>query len=300
MDRQGVLWVGTQGGGLNRFETRTGQFTVYRDAPYLIQVMLEDRTGILWLGGEDEGLHRFDPKTGKFTVYRHDARDPRTLSENRVNAICEDRQGTLWFGTQNGLDKFDRSQGTFTTFTSKNGLPSVVIYGILEDPHGYLWLATHDGLSRFDPRTGTFRNHSESDGLSGNFLNPRSAESSFETRSGELIFGSNKGLTVFYPDRLSKNAHLPPVVLTDLLLFNKPVYQGAKSPLHQPIWATDSLTLNHTQDIFTLQFAALSYTAPENNRYRYRLEPLEKDWNEVDSRQRLDTYTRLPAGKFVF
>jgi signal transduction histidine kinase len=88
--------------------------------------------------------------------------------------------------------------------------------------------------------------------------------------------------------------------LTDLLLFNAPVRQGANSPLRKPIWAVDSLTLTHKQSIFTLEFAALSFTAPEQNRYRYRLAGLETDWNDVDSRQRLATYTSLPAGKYVF
>src|SRR5208282_904638 len=87
---------------------------------------------------------------------------------------------------------------------------------------------------------------------------------------------------------------------TDFLLFNKPVDAGADSPLHQPIWATDSLTLTPNQNILTLEFAALSYMAPENNRYRFRLDPLEAQWNTVDSAQRRSTYTSLPPGKYVF
>ena len=75
---------------------------------------------------------------------------------------------------------------------------------------------------------------------------------------------------------------------------------GPDSPLHKPIWATDSLTLTHAQSIFTLEFAGLSYAAPEKNRYRYRLEGLESEWNEVDSRRRQATYTSLPAGRYVF
>jgi two-component system sensor histidine kinase/response regulator len=108
------------------------------------------------------------------------------------------------------------------------------------------------------------------------------------------------GVTTFYPDRLSPNSYVPPVVLTDFHLFNKPILPGADSPLHKPIWATDSLTLTHTQSIFTLEFAGLSYAVPEKNRYRYRLEGLESEWNEVDSRRRQATYTSLAAGRYVF
>jgi ligand-binding sensor domain-containing protein/signal transduction histidine kinase len=300
MDRRGVLWVGTQDGGLNRFDAKTKHFTAYRAAPALIQVIFEDRAGILWLGSENGGLYRFDPTTEQFTFYRHDSQDSWTISSDRVHAICEDRNGTLWVGTQNGLDRMDRSLGTFTAFTTKDGLPGNTISAILEDARGYLWVATHDGLSRFDPRNRSFRNYSESDGLPDNFLSPYLAESSAETPTGEIIFGSSKGLTTFYPDRLSDNSYVPPVVITDFLLFNKSVDPGAGSPLQKPIWATDSLTLTHRQNILTLEFSALSYTAPENNRYRYRLESLETQWNEVGSGRRTATYTNLPAGKYTF
>ena len=107
-------------------------------------------------------------------------------------------------------------------------------------------------------------------------------------------------MTTFYPDRISENPYVPPVVLTNFLLFNRPVHQGRESPLSRPIWATDSLTLTHRQNIFTLEFAALSYLAPERNRYRYRLEGLETQWNEVESGRRSATYTNLHGGKYLF
>ena len=202
--------------------------------------------------------------------------------------------------TQNGLNQMDRSRGTFTTFTRKDGLPDNAVEAILEDDQGSLWLPTHNGLSQFRPSTRTFRDYSESDGLAGNALNPSGAEGSCRGLGGEMWFGSTNGLASFYPDRISPNPYVPPVVLTDLLLFNKPLHPGGNSPLRLPIWTLDSLTLNHRQSIFTLEFAALSFQAPEKNRYRYRLEPLEKDWNQVDSRQRLATYTNLPPAKYLF
>ena len=136
--------------------------------------------------------------------------------------------------------------------------------------------------------------------MPGKILSPYEAESSWQSQDGEMVLGSMNGVTTFYPDRLSPNPYVPPVVLTDFHLFNKPVNPGSDSPLQKPIWTTDSLTLTHTQNIFTLEFAGLSYAAPEKNRYRYRLEGLESEWNEVDSRRRQATYTSLPAGRYVF
>ncbi len=306
-DRDGMLWVAT-GGGLDVRDPRTGRFTTYhlnasdphKPSDDNVQTVFEDRAGSLWVGTADEGLQRFDRASQKFTFYRHNPQDLASLSNDHVHAIREDRQGTLWVGTQDGLNQMDRSRGTFTTFTSKDGLPSNAIGGILEDARGDLWLATDNGLSRFRPMTRTFANYSESDGLAANLLNPIGAEGSTRAPDGEMYFGSFNGLTAFHPDRISANPYIPPVVLTDLLLFNAPVRQGAKSPLRKPVWATDSLTLTDKQSIFTLEFAALSYTAPEKNRYRYRLVGLESDWNEVDSRRRSATYTNLKAGDYVF
>ena len=84
------------------------------------------------------------------------------------------------------------------------------------------------------------------------------------------------------------------------MLFGKPVAVGSASPLKQSISLTNSITLSHTQDIFSLQFSALSFADPERNRYRYRLEGLEKQWNETDSDHRSATYTTLRPGAVHF
>jgi signal transduction histidine kinase/ligand-binding sensor domain-containing protein/CheY-like chemotaxis protein len=305
-DRDGMLWISTPA-GLNRFDPRTGRFTTYHHDPEnphslsgdWIKTVFEDRAGILWVGC-GSGLNRFDRASQQFTSYRHNSQDPASLSHDKVNDIWEDRRGVLWVATQDGLDQMDRERGTFRTFTRKDGLPDNAVQSILEDDLGSLWLATNNGLSRFNPSARTFRNYSESDGLAGNALNPTGLQGSCRAPDGEMWFGSRNGLTSFYPDQISSNPYVPPVVLTDLLLFNKPVRPGGNSPLRHPILALDPLTLNHEQGIFTLEFSALSFAAPDKNRYRYKLEPLEKDWNQVDSRQRLATYTTLAPGEYLF
>jgi ligand-binding sensor domain-containing protein len=64
--------------------------------------------GLIWAGTTGHGLNRFDPDTERFTHYRHDPANPRSLSNDTVVCICEDRTGTLWIGTTKGLDRFDR------------------------------------------------------------------------------------------------------------------------------------------------------------------------------------------------
>ena len=115
VDHNGTLWVATND-GLNRFDR--GDRTLHslqarpaEEESSTIWNWSRTEKGALWLGTDSSGLHRFDPATGQFTSYEHDMDRPGTLSDNRVNSVHFDRSGTMWVGTQNGLDKFDSEDG---------------------------------------------------------------------------------------------------------------------------------------------------------------------------------------------
>jgi signal transduction histidine kinase/ligand-binding sensor domain-containing protein/CheY-like chemotaxis protein len=301
LDHAGTLWVGTED-GLNRFDRETGHFTRYRSDPQnpisnLYNVITEDRDGTLWLGTYEWGLHHFDPGTGQFIVYRHDPRAPGSLSSDLVTALCLDHSGTLWVGTLNGLNRFDRETRSFSVIGERDGLPNNAAKGILEDAKGNLWVSTGNGLCKFDPRKRTFKNFYADDGLAGNEFNNFSVYQL--GKSGQMMFGGVKGLTTFYPDEIADDPFIPPVVLTDFRLFNEPVGVGGDSPLARSISHTRDLTLSHSQSIFSVEFSALSYLDPPRNRYRYKLDRLETDWNYATGDHRLLTYTTLPPGDYV-
>lgn len=346
-DHAGYMWFGTLGGGLDRFDRRTGRFLAYRHNPLDSQTLsddtvnallvdhngavwaatevgldrfdsgagrsrryssidndpiqcrdvTEDLEGMLWLATR-RGLRHVDPATGRFTIYQHAPATAGSLSADWVNTVSVDRAGTLWAGTEGGLDRFDRASGTFTTYNERDGLSNSNVNGILEDERGDLWLSTNNGLSRFNPRDRTFRNYYASDGLwVSEFFGAKVA---WKSPRGEMFFCSYTGLTSFFPDRVEDNTYIPPVVLTDFQIFGKPAPIGGESPLKQSISVTDSLVLSHRQNIFSFEFSALSYASPERNRYRYRLEGLESNWNETDSSRRSATYTTLAPGGYVF
>jgi signal transduction histidine kinase len=93
---------------------------------------------------------------------------------------------------------------------------------------------------------------------------------------------------------------VPPVVITNFTIFNRPVPVGAESVLKKAIPYVESLTLSYADNVFSVEFAALSYANSHRNRYRYGLEGFDPDWNEVDSKHRLATYTNLNPGHYVF
>jgi signal transduction histidine kinase len=159
-------------------------------------------------------------------------------------------------------------------------------------------VSTNAGLSRFDPKTESFTNYSAADGLPGNDLTGWGA--CFKSPNGEMFFGGYSGGVAFYPDKLVTLPYVPPVALTEFRLSGIPVEVGGGSPLSKAISYTTRLRLSHEQNTFSLGFSALSYRNPANNRYRYKLEPLENTWHEVGSDERLATYNTLPAKPYTF
>ena len=311
-DRTGMLWIGTNGGGLNHFDPQTGHSIRYRSDPddpqslsgNWVFAIYEDREGVLWIGTGNDGLNRFDEKTGGWIHYHHDPKNAQSLSSDQIWSIYEDRFGVLWIGTgDGGLNKFDRVSETFTHYREKDGLPNDVIYGILEDETspdgegGNLWLSTNKGLSKFHPATETFKNYDVSDGLQGNEF---SRGAYYQSQNGEMFFGGINGFNAFYPENITDNPFIPPVVITDFQLANKPAAIGADSVLQQVVSETENLTLSYQDRVISFQFAALNYRSPQKNRYKYRLEGFEQDWNETNSSRRYVTFTNLDPGQYVF
>ena len=301
-DRDGDIWVG-QDGGISHYDPATDSFTNYRPFPdnpailvNTVWVIYQDRSGTLWLGTWGGALSRFDKKTKTFVNQMPDPHDPQKLHGGGVNTIHEDRAGTLWVGTFDGLYRYDRQKGTFTRYTERHGLPSSTIRCILEDRVGRLWLSTDKGISRFDPQMGNARNYDVSDGLQSNEF----STGCYQSPVGEMFFGGTNGFNAFFPENVRDNPYVPPVAITSFRIFNKPVPIGPNSVLREAVPYLDSLTLPYRDSVFSLEFAALSYANSHKNRYRYKLEGFEPDWNEVGSKQRLATYTNLSPGRYVF
>jgi len=191
-DREGNIWLGTEG-GVSKYDGRS--FTSYTEHDGLVDnfmtAILQDRHGDIWFATGTwqgaRGVSRFDGE--KFTGYG----PAEGLASNMVNDILEDSEGLLWFATEEGLSKFDGEK--FRNFTTKNGLPHDAILALHQDPQGYLWLGTKKGVSRFDPRRTegeAFHNFTTENGLPHDQVNDI-----VEDRQGNLWFATEGGLSRF-------------------------------------------------------------------------------------------------------
>ncbi len=302
-DRDRALWVGTYGGGLSRYLPDTDDFTHYRHHPDdpsslshdVVRAVCQDAAGSLWVG-TGGGLNRLDPGSGGFTRFRQDEQDSTSLSSNAVLTILEGRDGSLWVGTGGGgLNRLvpgpegGSGAASFRLFTTDDGLASNMIYAILEDEEGRLWMSTNRGLSRFDPAAETFRNFDVTDGLQSNEFNTGAA---FKSHGGEMFFGGIHGVNAFFPDRIEDNPYVPPVVLTSIKKFNQEV------SLASDLATLPGLTLRHDESVVSFEFAALSYTVPEKNRYAYRLAGFREPWTDLGTKRDV-TFTNLDPGAYT-
>ncbi|MBN1637838.1 MAG: hypothetical protein JW866_02650 [Ignavibacteriales bacterium] len=126
----------------------------------------EDKEGILWIGTFGGGLNKFNRITRKFKRYQHDVSSSLTISDDRILSIHEDESNNLWIGTfGGGLNKFDKKSEIFTHIIVDKEFASQSIYGILEDNNKNLWLSTDNGIYMYNEFTGQLRNYDLTDGL---------------------------------------------------------------------------------------------------------------------------------------
>ncbi|MFO7444893.1 MAG: two-component regulator propeller domain-containing protein [Ignavibacteriaceae bacterium] len=313
------LWVGT-GTGLNLLDRKNNRFINFTNNPNnlnsissnLIQsCILEDKNGNLWIGTW-EGLNKLSSSDKNklpadtsinFIHYTFKPDNEYSLSDNRVISAFEDKDGNLWFGTYGGglnmlsADDHDSPKPKFINYTTRDGLPSNIVYSVQGDNNGNIWVSTDNGLAVFNPKTKAFTSYDISDGLQSNQF---FWGAGYKGVSGEMFFGGTNGFNAFNPEYLKINEHIPPVVITNFQIFNRPVEIDApNSPLVKTISETKEIELSYGQNVFSFEFASLDFTAPGKNRYAYKMEGFDEGWINSDNR-RFVTYTNLYPGEYVF
>jgi PAS domain S-box-containing protein len=299
-DGGGRLWIGTER-GVNVYDRSSGEFTLLHCCPggRYIRAIAMDENGAMWIGASG-GLGRLDPGAEDFVHYLHDPKDPSSLSNDNVLCIHEDSRGTVWIGTNGGgLNKLDRTKGTFVHYLQADGLPNNVVYGVLEDARGLLWISTNSGISRFDPSSEEFKNYALDDGLQSLEFNSNAYHIGW---SGRLYFGGILGLNIIEPDRILEDPHAPPVMITQFSLHNKPVspsgeFEG-RHILSKPISDTNHLELSYEDNIISFELAGLNLAAPSRNSYAYKLEGFDDRWIDIGRRRHI-TFTDLEPGEYT-
>lgn len=215
--------------------------------------------------------------------------------------LSEDKFGNIWAGTQYGLNRIERIDGDelkVASYTTKKGLPSDYIHAIIPDKAGNIWASTNKGIVRFTPQKNSFAVFDKRDGVQSIVF---SENASFVDAAGRFYFGGLEGLTYFFPDSIKISEFNLPIYFTNLTV-NNVLYEFGSGKtdtaiLNKPFVEANSITLSHNDNIFSIEFAALDFHAPDKNEYMYKLEGFDDDWVYAGNK-RMVTYTNLKQGSY--
>ncbi len=294
-DHSGDIWIGTRNGGLNRLHH--GKFTTYTTKEGLgsnrVWAILEDYQNNLWVG-TDAGLGLL--RDGSFINF--DLRDTSVPGSGMgaVFVIYEDADHVLWIGTYGGgLKRF--KDGKFNTIGIRQGLFDDTIWSILEDNSGNFWMSSNLGIWRvkksevIDVAEGRLarvqtRAYGAADGMASAECNGGSQYSGWKTKDGRLLFACLKSVVVVNPNDLPTNTVPPPVIIE-------------RVKINQQDKVAPNASLPTGAGELEIQYAALSYYAPEKVTFKCMLEGYEQSWNTPATRGFM-RYTNLPPGHYTF
>jgi ligand-binding sensor domain-containing protein/signal transduction histidine kinase/DNA-binding response OmpR family regulator len=297
--RAGAILVGTTH-GLYRFNPAQSDFTLIdKIPPYdFIYSMIEDHNGKIWVGTVRDGIYCYDIKNNSSYKLADTYKVKNALKISIINGIFEDSDNNLWFATEGlGLWRYNTDRRTFKYFDSNNGLPSNYIFKILEDDDKNIWVSTTRGLISLNLNTEGIKVYTRANGLLSDQFNYNSA---FKDTDGTMYFGCVRGMISFNPAHFTRNDFVAPVYITGFQVHNREIsVKGKDSLLKQSVILTKNIKLNYNQSSFSIDFASLSYTAPEMTQYRYMMKGLDKGWINLKTNRKV-YFTQLTSGHYTF
>ncbi len=309
-DKNFNLFIATLGAGVYQYNLKTNAITHFQSAKDesgdvtrnelandWVNTLYCASDGLIWMG-HYKGVSCLNPKTGSFLDIN---RNNTPIALGVGYSLHEDRSGTIWAGTSNGLVSLNRTTGDVTHYTTADGLPNNIVCGILEDGEQNLWLSTYKGISKLERDRQRFINYYAGDGLQGNeFMHGAYCRAA----DGRLYFGGVNGITYFYPYCISNNQKERDVFITDFYLLNIPVNKNTTSHgkpiIYTSVEKANIFQLNHRDNTFSIVFSTLQYNNAEQVSYEYMIKELGQKWLTTPAGQNRVTYNNLPPGRYTF
>jgi diguanylate cyclase (GGDEF)-like protein len=301
-DKVGDVWVGDFNNGLIYLDGITHEVKNQWKMGTITKILV-DNDELIW-ASTMEGLIRVNKHTGELLNLYSPHRKASQRSPRVITWISKSQQEHYWIGAQgSGIItlSFDKQlqDFTFQQVAPESHLSTLSIGGIEQDTKGNVWASTTEGVAKLDANLANPVYFSGKNGAKneGYYIN-----NSLTNIDGEILFGSPTGVTYFQPENVAQSDWNPPIVFTKLLVLDKPISirdsDGETFPLKSPIYQAKEVTLQTGDNVFSIEFSALDFSAPEKNQYAFKLEGFDTTWNTANSRKRVATYTNLDAGSY--
>ena len=297
-DNDGNIWFGLYNGVLGEWNKAEQQFHTYTNFPTaptpkgigFISSILVNAHGEIWIGTCGNGCYRFDSKVHQITECYADTTS-NSVIDNNVSALTQINDSIIGVSTlTKGFLLFNQHQKTFTSYSSKNGLPVNSIMGLAQDKHTNFWVGTIEGLFKVNTNTHKVTSFDEEGGLPEEYFS-----SNFVTlKDGSLAIPSTTGFVYFNPDSIKPMRSLPDVQFTGFKVFDEPLLLDSVLVMRDK-----TIKLNHQQNFITIEYAAVSFLQRNTIQYTYQLEGVDKNWVNAGTKHTA-SYTDVNPGHYTF
>lgn len=285
--RDGNIWAGTNRGiyGINPVTRKAmafGNHPLLKELNNKLVISLfEDKEGRVWIGTHGTGIYCYDPMRNKLV----NLTSKDGLPGDIIYSFAQDNNGVLYAGTAHGFVVID-GQGKIQLYNQKSGLGYERCEALLKDAKGNIWIANSKSLVQFDPTTRKLTHYEQNSGLS---IDGFRSNAAIKAANGELLWGSERGINSFFPERL--------MVTPSLLQVS--VYAMGTNDTLQYFADKQTFSLPHSDNDITFYFTAINLNGSRNIEYQYILKGYDKEWHSgTDIREA--RYPSLPAGNYTF
>lgn len=293
--KNGSIWIGTNGGGLYKYEENSDQFRYINSLGKIdVRDIEEHKNGTLWIAGYNNILN-YNPENTLVTFYN--TSNTKAITRNIFFSIEILPNGDILAGTAyGGLVRFNPN-GEGSNFTEKDGLSNNSINSIVIQDNKVAWLGTLKGISKYNLETNKIDNLNMFDNVKKSDF---AIGAALLTKNGDLYFGSNKGLNIFHPNNLFDPETNYSIILEGLNVFNKPVpitFNDQNAILDKSITYKNHIILDYDKTQFSIDFSILKYPVSSNNTYSYILEGYQDHWVDLKNAHTLN-FSNIPPGDY--
>lgn len=293
------LWVGTTKGIL----VKPANEKILQDAKFPFVDIIgigEGKDGSLWISTRKQGVYNAKISSD-LTLEEKNLRNLKTHAEgvisDNIGAICVDDNGLVWMGSQDGdVFTYDPQTNKVENLSDMFDMLEEGIFNIITDQLGHIWISTNKRVIEYDPKNGGIMDYSTMTDVMVNSFMPNSY---YKTRSGKILYGGNKGISVFTPyDHLSDNPRRIRTMVSDVKI------DGVSSLLEKNNQRfnlrSQIISLNAGDKNIEIDFSSLNYAFPDKIKYAYKMDGVDDDWVYVRGDRQFAFYNQLPKGKRTF
>ncbi|MBK8111609.1 MAG: histidine kinase [Saprospiraceae bacterium] len=283
-DQESNMWIATAAGTVQmKVEKNRSNFNTTYEVVHITNEsswsLFQSQDNAMWIG-TDKGAFQFDATLNKTHLPKN-----HVLNDRTIHSINQDKYGTLYFGTDQGVNLL-KQNGDQLSFDKSNGLKNDLCEGLLRDGNGFIWMGNLNCILRFDPDHQSFKIIEEGNGFSRAGFRMRTA---YQHSSGEMFWGTDKGLVWFHPDQLNKKRSLSQPYLHQIAL-NDTLYH---------ITEQSKITFPFSKTSYRFFFSSGNLDGNNKTLIRVKLKDYDKDWVYPYVNGQI-TYNDLQPGNYRF